>query len=164
MRTAEDEGIDEIGVVLGEELSEVLFDDEARGERIAPAFFDEWDEKGAGESVNVDVWVEAMDGAFVGLAVDGRARTDECDMVRARHLYGEEGGGFNDAVNGNIELSAECVDGVGACGIACDDERFNAAIRQFFCACQGVSNDGLRRAVAVGNARGVAEVEIVLVG
>lgn len=79
-------------------------------------------------------------------------------------MDGEEGGGFDDAVDGDIELSAECVDGVGACGIACDDECFNAAVGQFFCAGDGISNDGLRRSVSVRDARGIAEVEIVLAG
>lgn len=81
VRTAEDECIDLFGVRLSEELSEVLFDDEFCGERIAPAFFDEGDEEGAGECVDTDVRIELMDGAFVGPAVDGGARADEGDMV-----------------------------------------------------------------------------------
>lgn len=126
---------------------------------VGPSFLDEWDEEGASEAVDVGGVVDGVDGACVGVACDGGASSDDADGFGMGDLEGHLRGGFDDAEDGDIEGFLEFVECVGACGIAGDDDGFDAAIDELFGARGGVSDDGLRSSIAVWDAGGIAEVD-----
>ena len=73
------------------------------------------------------VWVDGLDGAFVGVALYGGASADDADVSGVRGVCGELGCGGDDAKDGDVEGLSSGADGMGAGGIAGDDDGFDVS-------------------------------------
>ena len=74
------------------------------------------------------------------------------------------GSGLDYADDGDGEGLLDVFEGEGGGGVAGDDEEFGALFVEELCAGDGVAGDGLAGLGAVGEAGGVAEVDVVGAG
>ena len=87
-----------------------------------------------------------------------------CFLGLERWMRGGLGSGFDDADDGDGEGVLDVVEGEGGGGVAGDDEELGALLVEELCAGDGVAGDGLAGFGAVGEAGGVAEVDVVGAG
>ncbi len=140
------------------ERLEVAAGREARHFALEPALFGERHEEGRGARDDLGAGAEGGHRARVG-ARGHRARgAEHADDAAGGALDGEAGARLDDAEDGQIELDPQRVEGDRADGAARHDERLDAPVDQDASAPASVAHDGLGRACAVGDARGVAEV------
>jgi hypothetical protein len=71
---------------------------------------------------------------------------------------------LDDADDGDGQGALDVFEGEGGGGVAGDDEEFGSLLVEELCAGDGVAGDSLVRFGAVGETRGVAEVDVAGVG
>jgi hypothetical protein len=155
---AEQEGFG--GGSFGESFVEVDLEDFVGDGVVDPAFFDERDEQGAGLLGGVEA--EGGEGTGVGVGLDGGGGGEYEGAAGGRR--GGEGGfgsGLDDADDrdgqGLLELGQRERGG----GVAGDDEEVGSLRVEELCTLDGVAGDGLAGLGAVGEAGGVAEIDVV---
>ena len=160
-----DEGVvsaaedDDCGVADGEGFGEVDAEDFASDGVIDPAFFNQRDEEGAG----LFGGVEAMEVAevAVGVGLDGGG----CGEDESLGLRVVAAGGLDDGLDDADDGDGDCVDdlghGEGCGGVAGDDQALGTVVLEEAGAFDGVAGDGELGFGAVGEAGGVAEVDVV---
>lgn len=145
------------GAGLMEELREIDAEDLAGDGVVDPAFFNEWNEQGAGLLNGAEISFGT--GGGVSVAFDGGGGGDDHDIAGAGVGLGGVGSCFDDAEDGHGDGGADIVECERRSGVAGDDEEFGALVEEEFGGGDSVAGDGFTGFCAVGQARGVAEVE-----
>lgn len=155
---AEDECVD----VVHQERFEVFAHGQAGYFVVEPAFFHQRHEQRRRLRAHERVGVLGVDGAGVGVAVDGGVGGDDADFVVARGIQCGLRAGGNHVQYGHIAcFLTDFLSGNGGDGVARDDQCLNIVFQQEIDNLHGEGFDGGAGFGAVGNAGGVAEVDDV---
>ena len=129
---------------------------------IEPALFYQWHKQGRGLRAHQRVVVLRMDGACIGVAVDGSVGCDNADSVVFGGLQSGFRSGGNDVQYGHIAcFLADFLSGNGGNGVARNDECLDIVFQQEIDNLHGEGFDGGAGFGAVGNACGIAKIDDV---
>lgn len=93
---------------------------------VEPVFLDEGSEEGSGLLEDEQVGPTQGEGVLVGMAADGAAGGNDTDPLAVRCGKGRVDAGFDDADDGDVVVFLKRGKGVGAGGVAGDDDGFDA--------------------------------------
>jgi len=130
---------------------------------VDPVFFDEGGEEGRGLFKDEEVGSTEGKRVLVGVAADGAASGDDADALTGWFGKGGVDAGLDDADDGDVVVFLEIGEGVGAGGVAGDDDGFDAFGEKEADVLVSEVADGLGALGAVGDSRGIAEVDDGLV-
>lgn len=159
MGTAEHDDIGAVGDGLGESGTNGL----VCGRRVDFAAFDEFGEVVADDTVDGSARAELVDDAGVEVAVEGARRGEDGDASAAGGARRGLHGGHH-ADEGQVEEMAEIGDGCGGSGVAGDDDELGVGLDEAMGDGKGALAHFTRVAGAVGEIRGIGEVNGAFAG
>src|SRR5574340_1410570 len=154
---AEDQGVD----VLGQERLQIFLCGETGDFVVEPAFFYERYEQCAGLRMDARIGRVFVDGARIGIAVDGGGGADAANFSATARGYGT---GVDYVEHRHRRQVLDHLSCHRRHGVAGDDQQLDLLFQQELRDLGGEVGDSLDRLYAVGHARGVAEIDDVLVG
>lgn len=155
MGAAEDEGVH----AFVEERGEVFAEDGFQRGVVGPAFFDEGDEEGGGDGVDLEAGLAHGEGVLIRAAADGAGGADDADALAGGIGKGGLDARLQDADDGDAEGGLQKRQGVGGGGVAGDDDGLDAMADEELGVLHGETADGVGGFGAVRDAGGIAEVD-----
>jgi hypothetical protein len=142
-----------------EQAGEVLAGDHFGHCVISPSFFGQRDEERARLSYYLYISVNVSNGSLVGSACDCRFSSDDADASGASRFDCAARARPDHAYDGQIDSAAQEIGCQSRSRVAGYDYRFDLLGKYKGCVFEGVSLHGFYGARAVGDARGVAEID-----
>ena len=143
---------------------EVTRNDSIRDRIIQPSFFDQRDKERTGLAGHFEGGIERLQGSFVSAALHGRASADDSDMTVASGGDGGLGTGTNYTDDRDWTGLFQFRQGHGRGGVAGHDDDFRIPFHEHPGDFDTVTFDRARAFAAIGNTRGVAQVNDALGG
>lgn len=169
MGATEDYGVDIF--VAGKQAVDLLLDEIVGAVAIGFVVFDQRHPHRAALANGDKVGVELGDFHVVRFALDGARGAEDADVARFRYLTDFFDGRADDAEHATSGVGADrevvllnAAQGFGRGGVASENHERAAALKEGFYGLKGEGVDHIEAAIAIGCARIVAQIEVVIPG